>query len=273
MLYGVLIFVGFETAAKLAEETANPKRAIPRAVLLSVAIVTVYYLVAAYAQVAGFGFDLGVLLDPAVAQAPLFALGSPAAHGGYGGSSDLMLKVLEIVVLLDVMAVGLGAATASTRGIFAMARDRRIPGPLAAVNQRGQPVGSILFVEAFSVLMILFAQYWEDLFALPGQPHFFALFAWLSTYGGFTLMIVYALTALGAFRGLADHGNQAGVWVAALIGLVISVGAIFGGVYRVGAPFDMVWKLALIWIALGIVATLTVRGRAPAHEVLSDLRG
>jgi amino acid transporter len=273
VLYGVLIFVGFETAANLAEETANPKRAIPRAVLLSVAIVTVYYLIAAYAQVAGFGFDLGVLLDPAVAQAPLFALGSPAAQGGYGGSSDLMLKVLEIVVFLDVMAVGLGAATASTRGIFAMARDRRIPGPLAAVNRRGQPVGSILFVEAFSVLMILFAQYREGLFALPGQPHFFALFAWLSTYGGFTLMIVYALTALGAFRGLADHANQAGVWVAALIGLVISVGAIFGGIYQVGAPFDMVWKLALIWIALGIVATLAVRGRPPAREVLSDLRG
>ena len=36
VLYGVLIFVGFETAANLAEETAEPKRAIPRAVLLSV---------------------------------------------------------------------------------------------------------------------------------------------------------------------------------------------------------------------------------------------
>lgn len=273
VLYGVLIFVGFETAANLAEETANPKRSIPRAVLLSVAIVTAYYVIAAYAQVAGFGFDLKVLLDPEVAAAPLFALGSPAAAGGYGGSSDLVLKLLEIVVFLDVLAVGLGAATASTRGVFALARDRRIPGPLAAVNGRGQPVGSIVFVEAFSVLMILFAQYWEGLFALPGQHHFFAMFAWLSTYGGFVLMIVYALTALGALRGLGDHGNQAGVWVASLIGLAVSVGAIFGGVYQVTAPFDMVWKIALVWIVLGIVVTLAVRGRAPAHEVLDDLRG
>ena len=58
VLYGVLIFVGFETAANLAEETADPKRAIPRAVLLSVAVVSVFYLIAAYAQVAGFGFDM-----------------------------------------------------------------------------------------------------------------------------------------------------------------------------------------------------------------------
>ena len=34
VLYGVLIFVGFETAANLAEETADPKRSIPRAVLV-----------------------------------------------------------------------------------------------------------------------------------------------------------------------------------------------------------------------------------------------
>ena len=40
VLYGVLIFVGFETAANLAEETAEPKRSIPRAVLLSVVVVS-----------------------------------------------------------------------------------------------------------------------------------------------------------------------------------------------------------------------------------------
>ncbi len=58
VLYGVLIFVGFETAANLAEETAEPKRQIPRAVLISVVIVAVFYLIAAYVEVAGFGFDL-----------------------------------------------------------------------------------------------------------------------------------------------------------------------------------------------------------------------
>jgi len=150
VLYGVLIFVGFETAANLAEETANPKRSIPRAVLLSVGIVTVYYVIAAYSQVAGFNFDVKTLTDPEVAAAPLFALGSPKEAGGYG--SLAILKLVEIVVLLDIMAVGLGAATASTRGVFALARDRRIPAPLAAVARtRGTPVGAILFVEAFAV--------------------------------------------------------------------------------------------------------------------------
>ncbi|HET6792216.1 MAG TPA: APC family permease, partial [Actinomycetota bacterium] len=134
VLYGVLIFVGFETAANLAEEAEHPKKAIPRAVLSSVIIVSVFYVVAAYAQIAGFGFDASVLTSPEVANAgPLFVLGSPGSPEGfaYGGDSDLILKALLVVVLLDVMAVGLGAATASTRGIFALARDRKVPGALA----------------------------------------------------------------------------------------------------------------------------------------------
>lgn len=268
VLYGVLIFVGFETAANLAEETAEPKRAIPRAVLLTVVIVTAFYLIASYAQIAGLGFDPNLILDPAIAAAPVFALGS----GDFYGSS-VILKFLEVVVFLDIMAVGLGAAVASTRGVFALARDRRIPGALAAVApSRGTPVGSIVFVEGISVLMVIFAELWEGLFAVPDTPHYFAMFAWLSTFGGFCLMVVYGLMAAGAFRGLADHPNKAGVMLAGLFGLATAVGAVFGGVYKQPNPYNLVWAYAAGWLVLGIVLTFLVRGREPASQVLADLR-
>ena len=216
VLYGVLIFVGFESAANLAEETAEPKRAIPRAVLLSVVIVSVYYVIAAYAHIAGFGFDATVLTDPAVANAgPLFVLGAPESAGGlYGGGSDAMLKVLLVVVLLDVMAVGLGAATASTRGIFALARDRRIPGALAT-TRRGNPIAAAGFVAVISAAWVVLTKASTDLFSNGIQidfqtPHEIAVFQWLSTFGGFAIMLVYGVMALGAFPGLRDHPNRAG---------------------------------------------------------------
>ena len=87
MLYGVLIFVGFETAANLAEESRAAEAGDPSGRAVSVVVVAVFYVIAAYAQVAGFGFDMSVLLDPAVAAAPLFALGSPDFYG-----SDFMLE-------------------------------------------------------------------------------------------------------------------------------------------------------------------------------------
>ena len=48
VLYGVLLFTGFETAANLGEETRQPGRDIPRAVLFSVLAVTGFYLLGSY---------------------------------------------------------------------------------------------------------------------------------------------------------------------------------------------------------------------------------
>ena len=86
-------------------------------------IVSIFYLIAAYVEVAGFGFDLSVITSPEVAGAPLFALGAPGSPSG----SEFWLKILLLVVFLDMLAVYVGAAVASTRGVFAMARDRRLP--------------------------------------------------------------------------------------------------------------------------------------------------
>ena len=164
VLYGLLIFVGFETAANLAEETSQPKRQIPRAVLLSVAIVSVFYLIGSYTQVAGFHFSLETFSTPDVFLAPVFALG-----GQY--SSTGTVRLLELIVLLDMMAVGIGAAVASTRGVFAMSRDRRLPGMLAKVSARfGTPAGAIVFLMVIQALLIWATQAWTSLFALPDTP-------------------------------------------------------------------------------------------------------
>src|SRR6516164_7932565 len=65
VLYGVLMFVGFETAANLAEETKNPKREIPVAVLTTAGIATVFFVLAAYVEVAGFHYDLKTIAQAA----------------------------------------------------------------------------------------------------------------------------------------------------------------------------------------------------------------
>ena len=44
IVYAGLIFVGFESAANLAEETANPKRNIPRAIFYSVVAAAIFYV-------------------------------------------------------------------------------------------------------------------------------------------------------------------------------------------------------------------------------------
>ncbi len=270
VLYGVLIFVGFESAANLAEETTDPKRQIPRAVLGAVVVVSVFYLIASYAYMAGFGFNLDNIF--AAAAAPLFALGAPEAAGGFG--SDLISKVLVVVVLLDILAVGVGASVASTRGVFAMARDRRLPAPLASVSPRfGTPLGAIVLLMAVQAVLIVATEFWDGLFALPETPHYFAIFAWAATFGGFALLVVYLLMSIGALRGLADHPNKVGLYVAVLLGVAITVAGIYGSFYKVTSPFLIAPWAALAWFAVGLVFMFAiVKGRPPASQTLTDLR-
>lgn len=57
MVFAVLAFVGFESAAPLGEEARNPRRTIPRAIVGSAISIGLFYVVCSYAWVIGTGFD------------------------------------------------------------------------------------------------------------------------------------------------------------------------------------------------------------------------
>ncbi len=269
VLYGVLIFVGFETAANLGEETAEPKRSIPKAVLLSVVTVSVFYLIASYVVVAGYGFNLDAIFEANNAGPALILLGGP--DPAYG--SETILKILLLVVLFDILAVGVGAAVASTRGVFAMARDRRLPAPLASVNSRyGTPTGAIFLLIAIQIVLILASETNDTFLQLGPLPHYFSVFIWCATFGGFALLVVYLMMSLGALRGLADDPNKVGLWVSVVLAVVITSAAIFGSFYKVTSPTLIAPWAAVIWGLIGLVYMLLVKGREPASSALADLR-
>ena len=57
----VYLFIGWENSAALAEETNNPRRNVPRAVYMSVALMLVGYVLYAYATATGFKYNVTVL--------------------------------------------------------------------------------------------------------------------------------------------------------------------------------------------------------------------
>jgi amino acid transporter len=263
VLYGVLLFVGFETAANLAEETPKPHRHIPQAVMITAGIATVFFILAAYVEVAGFHYSLKTIT--AAAGAPLFALGGPAKAGGYGGT--WIDRLLELVVLFDMLAVAIGGSVAASRGVFAMARDRRLPGALAITSKRyGSPVGATVFIVGASLLTLAADLWWKGLFALPGTPHYFAIFSWGSTFGGFALVVVYLMMALGSVRSFGPTQ-----WVAAIVAVAITGGAVFGSFYKVTSPTIEAPWYALGVLVLGYLSTFIFKPRAAASTQLSDL--
>ena len=59
IILGVTSYIGFETAADFGEETANPRRSIPIAIIAATGFAIVFYLLTTYALTIGFGVDNG----------------------------------------------------------------------------------------------------------------------------------------------------------------------------------------------------------------------
>lgn len=266
VLYGVLLFTGFETSANLGEETEHPSRDIPRAVLISILLVAGFYFVVTYAQVAGFGFNTANLGDNA--GAPLFALASPE---GAGFGTTTVQVLLEVVVILDMIAVLIGCAVAGSRGIFALARDGRLPSTLATVSPRSTPLNATILVLAVYVAVMLVTLFVPGFVALPETPHYFAVFAWMAALGGFSLAIIYFVMSIGALRGLADHPRRWAVYLAVLVSLLVTGAAIFGAVYKVQEPTIYAVYTALGILAFGVILAFVSPGNAPSGHEWDDL--
>jgi len=250
VLYGVLLFTGFEAAANLGEETAHPKRDIPRAVLISVLAVTGFYLISSYAQVAGYHFSLDALGKNA--GAPLFGLAGPASDGGFG--SVAVRRLIELVVVFDMLAVLIGCAVSATRGLFALSRDGRLPSAMARISaRRGTPLTAGAVVVAAHLVVLVLTAAWGGLLAQNGLPHYVAMFSWCSTFGGFALAVIYLLMSVGALRGLRDHSRPWAVYLAAAVGISVTGAAVFGSFYHVTAPVIYAPYAALALLVLGLL--------------------
>jgi amino acid transporter len=268
VLYGVLLFVGFETAANLGEETKEPKRAIPIAVFVSVGIAAVFFVLGTYAQLAGYHFNLRVMGLPQNVAGPLFGIAGPSP--GYG--SVWIRRLVELVVLLDMLAVALGTGVSSTRGIFALARDRRLPPVLARVSsRRGTPVAAIGVLAVLATVNVVLTQTWSGLFALPGTPHYFSIFSWDSTFGSFALVVVYLVLCVGAAWSFRRASGVVATMLAALIGVAIMGGAIYASFDGVHSPTIWAPWSAIGVLVVGILIAVGTKGRTPAAMHLKDL--
>ena len=138
ILLGILLFVGFEAAASIGEESEDPHRSIPRALIGTVAVAAAFFVFMAYAFSIGYGKT--AVSEGAWAFSP-GAVSEMATK--YVGS--WFATILELVVILDAMALALAICVMIGRGFFALGRDGLLPSFFAKTSRHDTPwVGNLM---------------------------------------------------------------------------------------------------------------------------------
>jgi amino acid transporter len=231
-------FIGFEAAAVLGEETAYPRRVIPRAILGTVIVATVYFVFVTWAEAVGYGVSGAArwAADPTA-----LATLSDQYIGHW------FATLTEVVVVVDSFVAALAGVHLTARTLFAMGRDGGIPRVFAATAPRVRSpyVGIVVPVVLTLVLGATLGRHY-------GVSVYFALMA---TTGSIAILFVYVLVAIAGmvffWRTRRDSGYN---W---LLDVVLPVAAvaicgytIYASIFpRPPAPISY-----SVWIALGFLA-------------------
>jgi amino acid transporter len=114
-LLGAYTIVGFESASNLAEETHEPHKVIPRAMIRAVLL----------SGIVGFAFLIALAFATNKAA---YASSAPVASIVHDVLGGVVQKIFLVFVCVSIFACGLVIMVTNGRLIFSMARDRRLPG-------------------------------------------------------------------------------------------------------------------------------------------------
>jgi amino acid transporter len=251
-------FIGWENSGALAEESKNPKRYIPITVYVSVAIITVLYMLSSWAAVAGYadwkGTVTGVnFLGSFNEAAPFLDL---SRH-----FSPWFTWFIGLVGFTSSFGCFIAAANSQTRITFNGARAGLLPPRMATVSRTKVPWASVVIYTGLTVLLVVIPY-----FAMHGNA--VSIYSDEAGIGTVPILVVYLLanialplhvlaTDRAAFRPLKHV-------VIPLIGSAVLVYGTYEFVQpSQPPPANVFWAWILGIVAVSAIATAIVYVRRP----------
>ena len=245
----VYMFIGWEAAGPMAEETDQPRRNIPRALFASVGLMLGSYVLFAYATVEAFGGNVDKLT---AAPIPFIAV----------AQKELAFLAFLAYIAGVTSTVGclIAAVNSQARLMFNSGREGLLPKRLGKVSpKRGTPVNALV---VFLVIGLVGCFGWA--WAQHITP--LVLFAEPSTLGTILVIIVYGVAniSLPIFY-LRHYRSQFNVF-RDLILPVLGTAAIIYPLYQLvkpGQPSPYNWFpfVALVLIVVALIYALAINAR------------
>jgi amino acid transporter len=267
MVYTVLAFIGFEAALPLAEETKDPRRTMPRAVILSCVLIGVFYLICYYAAMVYFGPN--VAADP---KNGFFFYNGGDPWDGLAGKVWGPVSILVLLAIINsAFANSSAGANAASRVGFALGRVGILPRALAQIHPRYKtPYMAVHVQGALGIVLAIVLG-----FALGGPLLAFAL---LGTIATLIIVLIYMLTNLSNlfFYWREQRSEFNVIWnlIVPVAGTIIFIpvllaafGIDFGGlgITPLTAPANAAPWIVLVWLVLGAIVFAYLTSRSPGR--------
>jgi putrescine importer len=260
LVLGVLSFTGYDAVSTVAEETRLARRLIPRATILSVVVVGVFWLVLATI--------LSDALPPATYAAAIEQGGLPlpvAADSAFGSAGRDIVDIMGIEASFGLLVAG---SIGSTRLLYAMGRDGVISPRFASLHPRfkvpwmGVSV-ALAFAAAVDVLLSIYL----------GVG--FEITLWLANIGVFFALVTYLVINVCNPLLFVRHFRSEFHWfangVVPLAGVAVVGYFLYKGFFEAlwNADFKMGQSVVITAVALlgsTVVAAWALARRAGASE-------
>lgn len=151
MMFALLSYIGFESAALYGEESPNPRRTVPRATYLSVVAITAFYFVSTWIAVGAIGPEHVHHVANTQFVDTFFNLSDTYA-------STAVTKAMDVTYMTSMLAATLALHNAANRYLFTAGRERLLPSWLGAAHPRhGTPSHASLVHSIVATVVVVVA--------------------------------------------------------------------------------------------------------------------
>lgn len=229
-------FVGFNIISMMSEETKNPEKTIPKAILLAFAVTFVLYV--------GMGLvEVGVLDWQSLGQAasPLHDLVTKISD------NRIIIDFVSFAALIATGSVTMGSIAGTSRASFAMSRDGLFPKRFAYIHKRfGTPFVAII-VSGIAIAVIA-SIFYESISIIASIFNFGILLTYI--------LIHLSLIKLRKKEPDAKRGFKVPLYP------IVPISAICSSILLMYYLSDTAKIASAIWIVIGVILYIVLIRRS-----------
>ena len=248
VVFAFSLISGFEASVPLAEETRDPRRTVPRAVLLAAGGIGLFYVIATYAAVTAWGTDrLGSFLD------------SPNPWREMAGEIGGFFALLVALAILYSQVAGQQAAfNATSRLLFAMSRNGILPRALSRLHPtRRSPHVAAVVAGGVALIATFVAKALFD-----GSFNAYIFFVTTMVIVFLVLYVVVSISTTALYvRKLRAEFDPFRHLVAPALSLAVLLPTLYYSVKGLTHPANLAIPAVIVWTAIGAVVLAVLRSR------------